>query len=206
MAHTPFEPSFIVDIDGFHERKLEAVRCFASQFHREGSDEPPTGIAQPDFLDAAGGPRALLRRIDRTQLRRAVPGHARRADGRSGRALRSPFPQIYSARGWEGQAGGLRMRIADRVPSDAGRLGHRRDRARDRARAPRPPGPPGRDAPPLPAARGLGRRLPSDQRAFEYPLFPLPARRSLARQQAGRRSRRSTASTSSTRTTRSRTR
>ncbi len=50
MAHTPFEPSFVVDIDGFHERKMEAVRCFASQFYQPGSTEPDTGISQPDFL------------------------------------------------------------------------------------------------------------------------------------------------------------
>jgi len=50
MAHTPFDPSFVVDIDGFHDKKLEAIRCFGSQFHNPESNEPPTGISQPDFL------------------------------------------------------------------------------------------------------------------------------------------------------------
>ena len=50
MAHTPFEPSFIVDIDGFHERKMEAVRCFASQIFQNESSEPATQISQPGFL------------------------------------------------------------------------------------------------------------------------------------------------------------
>jgi bacillithiol biosynthesis deacetylase BshB1 len=50
MAHFVFTPSFIVDITGFHDRKMEAVKCFASQLYAEGSDEPATGIAQPDFL------------------------------------------------------------------------------------------------------------------------------------------------------------
>ncbi len=50
MAHTPFEPSFVMDIDGFHEQKMEAIRCFKSQFYQPDSDEPPTGISQPDFL------------------------------------------------------------------------------------------------------------------------------------------------------------
>jgi bacillithiol biosynthesis deacetylase BshB1 len=50
MAHTPFEPSFVVDIEGFHDKKLEAIRCFRSQFHNPESTEPPTGISEPDFL------------------------------------------------------------------------------------------------------------------------------------------------------------
>jgi bacillithiol biosynthesis deacetylase BshB1 len=97
MAHTPFEPSFIVDIDGFHERKLEAVRCFASQFYREGSDEPPTGIAQPDFLTRLEArARYFGGLIGRSfgepfRVTRAVPmvdpvGHY------------APFPKIYSSR------------------------------------------------------------------------------------------------------------
>ncbi len=50
MAHTPFTPDFIVDIDGFHDQKMDAIRCFRSQFYNPGSEEPPTGISQPDFL------------------------------------------------------------------------------------------------------------------------------------------------------------
>jgi bacillithiol biosynthesis deacetylase BshB1 len=99
MAHSPFDPSFIVDIDGFHERKLEAVRCFASQFFRPGSDEPPTGISQPDFLTRLEArARYFGGLIGRTfgepfLVTRAVP----MVDPVEHYA---PFPKIYSARGW----------------------------------------------------------------------------------------------------------
>lgn len=100
MAHTPFEPSFIVDIDGFHERKMEAVRCFSSQFHRPDSDEPPTGISQPDFLTRLEArARYFGGLIGRTfgepfLVTRAVP----MVDPV---AHYAPFPKIYSSRGWE---------------------------------------------------------------------------------------------------------
>ena len=50
MAHTPFTPSLVVDITDFHDKKMEAIKCFASQIHSEDTNEPPTGISQPDFL------------------------------------------------------------------------------------------------------------------------------------------------------------
>lgn len=50
MAHTPFEPSFIVDVTGYMEKKFEAVRCYASQLHNEKASGPATGISRPDFL------------------------------------------------------------------------------------------------------------------------------------------------------------
>ncbi len=55
MAHTAFEPSFIVDVTGFFEKKMEAVRCYGSQLHREGSMEPSTLIGQPGFLKRLEG-------------------------------------------------------------------------------------------------------------------------------------------------------
>lgn len=67
MAHFPFEPSFIVDITGFHEKKIEAVKCFASQLHAPGKQEPATGISQPDFLmKLEARARFFGSRIDRT--------------------------------------------------------------------------------------------------------------------------------------------
>jgi len=51
MNHTPFRPSFILDIGEVWRIRLEAIRCFASQLHREGSAEPRTNISSPDFLD-----------------------------------------------------------------------------------------------------------------------------------------------------------
>lgn len=43
-------PSFIVDISDFLETKMNAIRAHASQFFREGADEPETRISSRDFL------------------------------------------------------------------------------------------------------------------------------------------------------------
>jgi bacillithiol biosynthesis deacetylase BshB1 len=48
--HPWFRPDFVVDITDFVERKLEAVRCFASQFTRDAAG-PKTPISAPDFED-----------------------------------------------------------------------------------------------------------------------------------------------------------
>jgi bacillithiol biosynthesis deacetylase BshB1 len=50
MAHFPFEPSFIVDITGYHERKMESVNCYRSQLHNDKVDGLETWISQPSFL------------------------------------------------------------------------------------------------------------------------------------------------------------
>jgi bacillithiol biosynthesis deacetylase BshB1 len=46
--HTWFEPSFVVDISEVVERKLDAIRCFKSQFTRAG-EGARTPISAPDF-------------------------------------------------------------------------------------------------------------------------------------------------------------
>ncbi len=46
------EPSFIVDTSGTFEKKMEAIRCYKSQFHDPASGEPVTYIATEGFLDA----------------------------------------------------------------------------------------------------------------------------------------------------------
>lgn len=52
MTHHRFEPSFVVPIDEYFERKMEAVRAHASQFYRpDAADQPETRISQPGFLD-----------------------------------------------------------------------------------------------------------------------------------------------------------
>ncbi|MFH2000728.1 MAG: hypothetical protein ABIK28_13685, partial [Planctomycetota bacterium] len=67
MAHFPFEPSFVVDITGYHDKKMEAVRCFASQLHSDDPRAPATGISQPDFLARLEArARYFGSRIDRT--------------------------------------------------------------------------------------------------------------------------------------------
>ncbi len=45
------EPDFIVDISDCFEQKMEAIRCYKSQFHNPESDEPVTYIATQDFLE-----------------------------------------------------------------------------------------------------------------------------------------------------------
>jgi N-acetylglucosamine malate deacetylase 1 len=44
------EPSFLVDISDTFDKKMESVRCYGSQFHNPGSDEPATYIATGQFL------------------------------------------------------------------------------------------------------------------------------------------------------------
>ena len=46
--HPWFRPSFVVDISDVVEEKLEAIRCYASQFRRDGGG-PRTPISDPRF-------------------------------------------------------------------------------------------------------------------------------------------------------------
>jgi len=46
-VHTP---DIIVDISEVFSTKMEAIRCYRSQFHDPGSAEPVTYISTPDFL------------------------------------------------------------------------------------------------------------------------------------------------------------
>ena len=54
VAHAVYSrlvlPSFIVDISEFAERKMEAIRAYASQFYSAQSKEPATRIAEKGFL------------------------------------------------------------------------------------------------------------------------------------------------------------
>ena len=44
-------PSFIVDVTAVHDRKMEAVKCYKSQFHNPGTGEPETYISSQNFLN-----------------------------------------------------------------------------------------------------------------------------------------------------------
>lgn len=44
------EPDLIIDISAHWEKKMEALRCFASQFHDPKSTEPVSPIAREDFM------------------------------------------------------------------------------------------------------------------------------------------------------------
>lgn len=45
------KPDIVVDISGYWEKKIAAIKAFRSQFHDPESDEPETFISQPGFLD-----------------------------------------------------------------------------------------------------------------------------------------------------------
>lgn len=55
IAHNVFSarvyPSFIVDISGQLDEKMQAIRAHRSQFFRLGSDEPQTRLTEKGFLD-----------------------------------------------------------------------------------------------------------------------------------------------------------
>jgi len=52
MCRRRFQPSFIVDVTGQHDRKLEAIRAYRSQFYDPESTEPATPLSHPKFLSA----------------------------------------------------------------------------------------------------------------------------------------------------------
>lgn len=53
------KPDFVFDISAFHDKKIEAVLCYTTQFsENDNRDEPSTYISSPDFLETVKG-RAL---------------------------------------------------------------------------------------------------------------------------------------------------
>lgn len=55
MAHFTFEPSFIVDIDGYWDKKVESIKCYQSQLHDATRDGLETLISQPTFIKRLEG-------------------------------------------------------------------------------------------------------------------------------------------------------
>jgi N-acetylglucosamine malate deacetylase 1 len=51
MIHSPFEPSFVVDITPVWQQKLEILRTYRTQFLDEDADAVPTAISSPRFLE-----------------------------------------------------------------------------------------------------------------------------------------------------------
>jgi bacillithiol biosynthesis deacetylase BshB1 len=45
------EPSFVIDVSGFWDKKLEVLKCYSSQFHNPESSEPITPISGKEFFD-----------------------------------------------------------------------------------------------------------------------------------------------------------
>ena len=47
-----YDPSIVVDITDAHDTKMEAIKCYKSQFHDPNSTEPLTYISKGGFLEA----------------------------------------------------------------------------------------------------------------------------------------------------------
>ena len=54
------EPTFVVDISDTLEAKMEAIKCYKSQFHDPESNEPISYIAQQGFLESITSRASLL--------------------------------------------------------------------------------------------------------------------------------------------------
>ncbi|HSQ45710.1 MAG TPA: bacillithiol biosynthesis deacetylase BshB1 [Lutibacter sp.] len=46
------EPDFVVDVSGFIDKKMEAVKAYSSQFYDPNSTEPTSPISSKNFLDS----------------------------------------------------------------------------------------------------------------------------------------------------------
>ena len=46
------EPDFVVDVTGFMDLKIEAVKAYASQFYDPNSKEPESPISSKNFMDS----------------------------------------------------------------------------------------------------------------------------------------------------------
>lgn len=53
------KPDFVYDISDYHDRKIEAILCYSTQFNTTDASEPQTYISTPDFLDTVKA-RALM--------------------------------------------------------------------------------------------------------------------------------------------------
>ncbi len=45
------EPDFVFDVTKYHDKKIEAILCYKTQFNTVHDDEPQTYISTPEFLD-----------------------------------------------------------------------------------------------------------------------------------------------------------
>ncbi len=54
------EPDFIFDISDFHDKKMEAIQCYATQFYNPELDEPNTYISSPEFLKSITSREMIL--------------------------------------------------------------------------------------------------------------------------------------------------
>lgn len=97
MAHTVVQPSLIVDVSDVWDRKMEAVKCYASQITPDKDGPPQTFISSGKFISALEArSRAWGRQIQREFgeaffATRAVPTE-------DPVALYEPFTKLYATR------------------------------------------------------------------------------------------------------------
>ncbi len=53
------QPDFAIDISAHHDKKIESVMCYTTQFHNENLNEPQTYISSPQFLETVRA-RAMM--------------------------------------------------------------------------------------------------------------------------------------------------
>ena len=53
------QPSFVVDITAFMDKKLESILAYSTQFNSTGGEEPQTYISTPQFLETVKA-RAMM--------------------------------------------------------------------------------------------------------------------------------------------------
>lgn len=53
------QPSFVIDISAYIDKKMEAVACYTTQFNSPGLEEPQTYISSPQFFDTVRA-RAMM--------------------------------------------------------------------------------------------------------------------------------------------------
>lgn len=59
MQDRYIQPSFMIDISSFMNKKMEAILCYTSQFHNPELDEPQTYISSLQFLETVKA-RAMM--------------------------------------------------------------------------------------------------------------------------------------------------
>ncbi|HPQ08302.1 MAG TPA: bacillithiol biosynthesis deacetylase BshB1 [Bacteroidia bacterium] len=56
------EPTFVVDISPYFQKKIEILKCYSSQFYNPNSNEPETPISKKDFFDVIESKARILGR------------------------------------------------------------------------------------------------------------------------------------------------
>jgi LmbE family N-acetylglucosaminyl deacetylase len=78
-GHLEPTPTFVVDVSDVWDRRMDLVRCYASQLGLDGREGPTTNIASPDFLRrmesrfAYWGGRIGAKYAEPFRARRVVP-------------------------------------------------------------------------------------------------------------------------------------